>query len=214
MAHPYDEYAGISFGQWASIGVKLGGRSVVDQVLRDELKFVRRGSEITIEPRLQPASRPGVAIVPANDVEFELTLKAPIDGLKLLELFGCPNGSRHGRAEWSYEGQQMVDPLTRRFKLVSVGECRHLSEVLRRLTAYSGVPQGQWLEAFRRAYPKYDGHGFVGVADPSWFCASDLCTNGHERFPILAPAANSWDPHFTSMVLTGDDKRRWLVECE
>jgi hypothetical protein len=48
MPHPFDEFANLGFGQWAALGVKIGGRSVVDQALRDEIKFVRKGNEIIV----------------------------------------------------------------------------------------------------------------------------------------------------------------------
>ena len=200
MAHPFDEYADVKFSQWAALGIKLGGRAMIDMALRDEVKFVLKGNEIVITPR------PKATMVPANEVPFELTLKAPIEGLELLKMFG------NNSVGWKYKGQTMVAPFTRKFMLVSIGKCRHLSTVICRLTAWPNATQGQWLEAFRRAYPLNDGQGPIGVADPSW----TVYRNGYDAdcFPRLLPIPRFWDPAFTDLNLQKDEEWRWLIQLE
>src|SRR3989338_323593 len=77
MPHPFDEFSDIGFRQWAALGRKLGGREVVDQALRDEIKFVRKDDEISIESgkdrQVKPLPVPGV-----NEL-FELTIDGDAD---------------------------------------------------------------------------------------------------------------------------------------
>lgn len=202
MAHPYDEYADIKFSQWAALGVKLGGRAMVDLALRDEVKFVHKGNDIVIEPK------PKIITVPGIEVPFELTLKAPIQGLRLLELFGCDTQG------WDYKGPVMTGPLTRKFMLVSVGKSSYLPTVICRLTAWPNETQGQWLEAFRRAYPQNDGQGPIGVADPSWIVLHTANGDNQKYFPRLLPAARGWDPYFSYLSLNDEVEWRWLIELK
>ena len=122
------------------------------------------------------AGRPVVAVpdpqqpilpaMPADGEIFELTID--IDGdapekqpLEMVFAFGYdPKG-------WRHTGKKVAGKQTRRFKRVGVGRCRNLEEVQRKLASYGEIPEGQWISAFKKAYPQPDEKP-TGVADPSW----------------------------------------------
>jgi len=153
-----------------------------------------------------PGLTPEVAILPVNGVEFGLILKSPIDGLKLVHLFGSrPRG-------WCYTGQLMTGSFTRRFKLESVGDCTDLEDVRDKLVPFGNIPQGQWLQVFREVYPQNDGWGPIGVADPSWVRPDDELG---ERFPVVYRGLlGDWRPRFGHTQNARGVRWRWLVEVK
>lgn len=124
-------------------------------------------------------SRKGVkemAEYPKKGQEFELTLdgdaQPPLD---MVRDYGYSQPEK-----WEHTGTAVTGIHTRRFKLVSVGYCRNLKAVRRKLEEHGEIPEGQWLEAFKEAFPESDGKGPVGVADPSW-----VNPLGFVRFPCV-----------------------------
>lgn len=116
--------------------------------------------------------RKGVAY-PAVGQTFELTLQ-PVRGKEMVRRFGYESRG------WEFRGKDIIVPQTRRFKLVQVNYCRELEEIRTRLVEHGKVPEGQWITAFKAAYPEPDGLGPVGVADPSW-----VDPGGGASFPVV-----------------------------
>jgi hypothetical protein len=90
---------------------------------------------------------------------------------------------------------------TRRFNLVQIGYT-YLEEVRRRI-GLDNVPEGQWINAFRQAFPQHDGMGPIGIADNSWVCP-DVCS----AFPFVSTGGLD----FYWAVCALNDCWRWLVE--
>ncbi len=107
---------------------------------------------------------------PKNDEIFQITLHGELRSnqpLGIVKKFGYPTDM----IEWNYKGPIITDRLTRYMKLIQVGYCKDLTTLQQRLSVYGPTPSGQWLEAFREAYPQHDGEGPVGVLDVSWIRA-------------------------------------------
>lgn len=143
-----------------------------------------------------------MAEYPKNGEVFELTLDgAAHDPLEMVRrCYGYTKEWRH----WWHTGAKVVGIHTRRFELVSVGYGIRLEEVRRKLEGKGEVPGGQWIQAFKQAYPEPDGKGPVGVADPAWVDSAD----GFVYFPYVDSYGNSyfcWAGH------DFDKKWRWLV---
>lgn len=103
---------------------------------------------------------------PADGVEFELTLDFDAPEVGPIAMVSADGYS--SPEKWKFTGQKLSGIQTHRFKLVRVGDCRNLDEVREKLAQYGEVPAGQWRAAFKAAYPKPDGQGPIGFADPSW----------------------------------------------
>ena len=139
--------------------------------------------------------------IPADGEEFEITLdfSAPeADPIQMVRGDGYSEPER-----WKFTGKKLSGVQTRRFKLVRVGYCHNLDEVRQKLAQYGEVPEGQWREAFKVAYPKYDGNGPVGFADPSWVDPS-----GSASFPVVHSDGFSY---FDWAELERGGRWRWLV---
>jgi hypothetical protein len=95
---------------------------------------------------------------------------------------------------------------------VRVGNCRNLDDVRQKLAEQGEVPPDQWIEAFKKAYPKNDGNGRIGVADPSWM---DRHVYVSTHFPGLSGrrGGKRWHPGFFSAGVRTliHDHWRWLV---
>lgn len=144
---------------------------------------------------------PAIPPYPAVGVEFELKLDfdAPeADPIAMVRAdgYGSPE-------KWKFTGRKGSGIQTRCFKLVRVGACRDLDEVRQKLAQYGEAPEGQWREAFKAAYPKPDGQGPVGFADPSWVSPS-----GDVRFPFVRSVGGSL---FVWAVDELGVNWRWLV---
>jgi len=139
--------------------------------------------------------------IPADGVEFELTLTTAPDAMQMVK------GDGYDPANWKYNGKGVVVG-TRRFKLVRTGYCANLNEVRQKL-GEDNIPEGQWREAFKQAYPQNDGNGPIGFADPSW-----VGPGRGALFPVLDEDGGAW----FSLFLWADRGRsgywRWLVACK
>lgn len=93
---------------------------------------------------------------------FELTIDGEIDPLEMLV------SGEFDPSEWRFIGAFLAGKQTCRFKLVDVGRSDNISEVREKLTKHGSIPEGQWREAFKAAYPEPDGRGPIGIADISW----------------------------------------------
>lgn len=136
--------------------------------------------------------------VPADDVEFEL-VPPYIDPLTMV---GYPSEN------WRFLGTE-VNPYRqmRRFKLVRVEDCDNIREVRQKLQTHGNIPEGQWQEAFRHAFPKNDGKGVIGFADPSWVMPSNQTV-----FPVLGGDEATWSPYFGLTIWAFNADWRWLIE--
>lgn len=137
-------------------------------------------------------------VLPADGVEFELTL-GTIDPMEMVK------GSDFDPEGWEFTGFKIV-PQTRKFKLVRVGSCRNLDEVREKLAQHGSIPEGQWREAFKKAFPKNDGQGLIGFADLSWVNLLGVIV-----FPVLIEEGEAWRSDF---FLAGGDRDkdwRWLI---
>jgi hypothetical protein len=105
--------------------------------------------------------------------------------------------------KWRHTGKKLAGNQTRRFKLVSVGYCRSLNEVRRKLKAHGGIPEGQWRESLKAAY-RPDDKGHVGVADSSW-----VDPLGGVCFPYVGSGGYSY---FDGSGHGFHGDWRWLVE--
>jgi len=87
---------------------------------------------------------------------------------------------------------------------VSIGYQLNLKAAKAALGAKHGpTPSGQWMKAFKDAYPKPDGKSPVGVADASWVDSS-----GNARFPAVL---SDGKPCFDRTVCDLDEDWCWLV---
>ncbi|MBI4118766.1 MAG: hypothetical protein HY452_00705 [Parcubacteria group bacterium] len=181
---------------------------VADEVLgrfarqqHDWFERVRKGS---LDP--EKVARAVHAIIdaqyPDDGVEFELTLN--FDAPEA-DPIGMVRGDGYGEPEkWRFTGAKLYGIHTKRFKLVRVGYCCGPDEVRERIAGYGPIPEGQWREAFKAAFPKPDGNGPVGFAGSSW-----VYPNGYAGFPIVYSDGLSCFFRWADGGLGGD--WRWLV---
>ncbi len=120
--------------------------------------------------RMAPGLAPAGAY-PAVGVIFTLPFDPALSGYDSIGIVKDLAGYGNWQS-WQFEGDALTDILTGNFKLVSVGDCRDAIEVREKLESIEPgriiVPSGQWIAAFRAAYPNHDYRGNVGIADPSW----------------------------------------------
>lgn len=182
--------------------VRDGNRDIeevldVFQLIKDQPNFAKFLSMYPPEP-----ARPAAVVLayPAMGEIFELTLDGDVPEHQSLEMV-----RRDGYGgKWRHDGPVVQGKQTRRFKLVQIGYCRTFDEVLEKLAKYGKIPEGQWREAFRVAYPKPDGDGPIGIADFSW-----VNPHGYAHFPYVRADGHSYfhwadDDFYESW--------RWLVE--
>jgi len=134
---------------------------------------------------------------------FELTLtKDQCDGMKMVR-----NLVRDPKY-WRYNGQKLTAGSTAKFKLVKSGFCDNFQEAADRLKEHGEIPAGQWLQAFKAAYPEPDGSYPVGVADCSW---EGPGLGAFARFPYLSSDG------VMGFIWPGSrlgEYWRWLVLCK
>lgn len=147
------------------------------------------------------SAKPIIQPYPDAGEIFELTLNGDASENDPIEMvrrdgYGAPE-------EWIFKGKRLAGIQIRKFKLVSVGYCRNLDEVRQKLKSHGEIPEGQWREAFKAKFPKADGKGSIGVADPSWVHSS-----GSANFPYVDPDGDSG---FLWAGSVRDVSWRWLV---
>ena len=149
---------------------------------------------------------PQTSILPANGEIFKLTLDAAIVEDKTTDCIFNLNPNNF----YFLGKRRQAPPLTRRFKLFAVGECLHLNHVRGKLMRQGHIPEGSWIDAFRKAYPENDDRGPIGVADPSW------CDLGYRlHFPALSEIGSiNWTPFFRNASWRCESNWRWLVEVK
>jgi len=135
---------------------------------------------------------------PKDGEVFELSIKEPFTGLQMVKDDGFTGN-------WQFTGQEIIEPQTKRFKLVSIGYQPNFEAVKTELAKHGKIPQGQWRKAFKKAYPKTDGSP-IGVADASWVRSS-----GSVRFPYVY---SDGDEYFYWPGHVFNDDWRWLVEAK
>lgn len=158
---------------------------------------------VALVPNAVKHAAPTITL-PGIGVEFELTLDGnATDPIGMLRSDGIdPKG-------WQFKGTKPRGVQTRRFKLVQVGCQPNLDAVRAALATHGDIPEGQWREAFKAAYPTSGGKGLIGVADPSW-----VSPGGYRLFPYLGGGGSRW---LSSFRCTDDGSFggwRWLVACE
>lgn len=148
--------------------------------------------------------KPTTLAIPDVGEEFELA--HDFDKTDPLEMV---RSDEYDPEAWEFKGTKPKGKQTRRFKLVKVGYLPTLDAVRTALASHGTVPEGQWREAFKKAYPKPDGNGSIGVADPSW-----VGPNGRRRFPYLDWDGGQWRSRFFFADDVQGSPWRWLVECK
>lgn len=138
-----------------------------------------------------------IPTIPAVGEEFELTLY-PITGLDMVVKDG------HFKGSWNFEGSEITEPRTGRFRLIQVGECCDLYKVMVKLAEHGTVPAGQWREAFKSRFTKPDGNGPIGFADPSW-----IGPGSRRFFPFIT---NNHSSDFRQAAKKREAFWRWLVQ--
>lgn len=140
------------------------------------------------------------ASYPALSEVFELTIDQPFTGLGMVREDGFTNWQ-----EWRFTGREIV-PQTKRFKLVVVGYQPNFEALTKELTKHGVIPQGQWRKSFKKAFPRPDVKGPIGVADDSW-----VYPDGNYYFPCVSRGGL---PHFHCAGNAFNARWRWLVECK
>ena len=143
---------------------------------------------------------PAASSYPAVGVEFDLTIAEPFTGIEMVRRFGYdPTG-------WKFNGEEIAMPQTKRFKLVSIGAQPNFEAVKADLAKHGAIPDGQWLDAFKKAFPQPDGKGPIGVAKASWVSPS-----GGAHFPCVSTGG---DLYFVWTDSGFHARLRWLVEVQ
>lgn len=147
--------------------------------------------------------------VPANGVKFQLTLKSSADPFGMFKNDGyCIKGMK-------FTGAKIAPKTCRTFKLVQVGWCADLNGVRKKLKKHGSIPEGQWREAFKNAFPRYgsynpeNGPNPIGFPDPSWTRMDNF--QNRAFFPVLFwdEENGKWHSDFLWTGLGGN--YRWLV---
>jgi hypothetical protein len=107
---------------------------------------------------------------PKVDEVFELTLDGDAPENQPLEMVRRDNCNNP--EEWRHRGRVVNGRHIRRFKLVRIGYHGSFRDMRREIDSLGRVPEGQWREAFKAAYP-HSGYGTVGIADDSWLDPDD-----------------------------------------
>ncbi|MDP2587789.1 MAG: hypothetical protein Q8P33_03380 [bacterium] len=169
--------------------------------LRDFLQGLDRGGKSetpSVTVKEATIAQPK-AVYPSIGEVFELTLE-PVKALEMVKSDGYnPEG-------WQFRGKEITKPETRKFKLVQVGYCDSFEQLQKKLKKHGKSPQGQWREAYKKAFPEPDGQGPVGFADPSW-----LSPDRRARFPFVRTGGASV---FFCADYGFHEYWRWVVEVE
>ena len=143
---------------------------------------------------------PAALSYPALGVEFDLTIAEPFTGIEMVRRFGYdPTG-------WKFNGEEIAMPQTKQFKLVSVGAQPNFKKVEAANAKEGVIPDGQWCDAFKKAFPQPDGNGPIGVAKASW-----VRPGGYASFPYVR-TGGGLSFLWIDDVFYAD--WRWLVEVQ
>ncbi len=173
---------------------------------KPDLPGAQKLEEETSTTRIQGHEHPDSTLggrmpqYPVDDEVFTLTIEKPFTGLEMVRDYGFIEWQR-----WKFFGQEITEPQTKSFKLVSIGRCIDFDMVKRKLTEHGAIPQGQWCRALASAYPKAVRNGPIGVADASWGEPSPA-----DHFPFIL---DDGDESFDHVVDMFDGAWRWLVEA-
>lgn len=194
------------------------GQALLDRILPQDLTetdarlLLEKIEEIAaaLRPVILKAIRPEskstatkTLTYPAEEEVFELTLDGDDPANAPLAMVKNDGYDPEG---WKHKGPTVEGTQTRKFKLVRVGDCRDLEEVRKKLKKHGDVPEGQWRQAFKAAYPTPDGNGPIGVADASW-----THPFGDRDFPCVSSLGSSYF-YWTDSGCGGG--WRWLVSIK
>ena len=155
------------------------------------------------EARSQPEAeeQSAVPVYPAVGEIFELTLDGDAPENQPLQIVrDCGYTGK-----WRHNGRTVKGKQTRRFKFAQAGYQPNLDGVKSALPT-SGSVEGQWIKAFKAAYPQPDGNGPVGIADASWVNPRD-----DANFPFVSTDGSL---NFCWADDVQDAFWRWLVPAE
>ncbi|MFA6525344.1 MAG: hypothetical protein WCT33_03710 [Patescibacteria group bacterium] len=158
-----------------------------------------------------PSDRPVFIQPPELGVEFELTIMGDnSEHKRMVPLLNRPRSNFHPCATYKYKGPKPKKEgrQTRRFKLIKVGY-RPDVDGIRREVVRQGmyVPEPQWLEAFRLAYPIQGERPGISIANPYWE------HRGVRYYPVLHCDTSGW---YYDLDRDGfcSEHWAWLVGCE
>jgi hypothetical protein len=147
------------------------------------------------------SSQPAVPTYPAIGEVFELTLDGDVPENQPLQIVkDCGYTGK-----WRHNGRTVKGKQTRRFKFAQAGYQPNLDGVKAALPT-SGSVEGQWIKAFKAAYPQPDGNGPIGIADASW-----ILPLGVAYFPVV------YTDGYLGFGWADNDRDarwRWLVPAE
>ena len=138
---------------------------------------------------------------PKDDEVFSLTIETPFTGLDMVRDDGFVNWQ-----EWKFIGEEIAEPQTKRFKLVTIGRCIDFDMVKRKLAEHGAIPQGQWRRPLAKAFPKAISNGPIGISDASWVDPGPT-----DQFPFILDEGEESFDHVVDMF---DGTWRWLVEVK
>ena len=196
---------------------RFGAKECISAVEQQSAKFadhlalvvtaLKTGQDLALvqpkaEQEMEQASfEPAVPAYPAIGEVFELTLDSNVPENQPLQIVrDCGYTGK-----WRHNGRTVKGKQTRRFKFAQAGYQPDLDGVKAALPT-SGSVEGQWIKAFKAAYPQPDGNGPVGIADASWFNPS-----GGVYFPIVDTDGRL---NFYWADNDQDANWRWLVPAE
>lgn len=90
---------------------------------------------------------PELRTYPQDGEVFELSITEPFTGLQMITDEGFTG-------TWRFTGQEIAEPQTRKFKLVSIGYQPSFEAVKEELARHGKIPQGQWRKAFKKGLPE------------------------------------------------------------
>lgn len=179
---------------WANNGDALA------RALRSAL--VSNGTEAATTPTPTSTTHPTPSDIPADGVEFELTLE-PTDALAMVKSDGYdPKG-------WQYTGPKVTKPETKRVKLIRLGHVRDLAEAQAKAREQGcELVIGQWREAFKKRFPTNDGNGPIGFGsdESAW-----VHPRGDANFPVLGGRGDGWLSVFFWSGFARVGRWRWLA---
>ena len=150
---------------------------------------------------------PDALTVPKDGEIFELTLNTDdANPIGMVRDDGYENPDL-----CKFEGPEVNGTHTKRFKLVRVGNQPHALAVNRALSKHGTPALGQWREAFKKKYPRHDGHGSVGFTGAVWVFPE---YGGIRSFPFVVGRGFLWSSGFRGLGNDFDVRWRFAVEVK